>query len=84
MLEVCPFPQLVRNLEKLLYTNMTTVITGDFNFDTTEIYALTAFLTKRQFTQVVDWPTHKVGRTIDHCYVSKNTRVKLTSHPRYY
>ena len=80
----CSFPKLARDLEKLLYPNMTTVITGDFNFDKTETNALTVFLKKRQFTQVVDWPTHKEGRTIDHCYVSKNTRVQLTRHSPYY
>ena len=80
----CLFQQMARDLETLLHPNMTTVITGDFNFDNTETNALTLFLTKRQFTQVVDWPTHKEGRTIDHCCVSKNTRVQLTRHSPYY
>ena len=63
---------------------LTTIIVGDFNFDKSETNALTAFLNKRQFIQVVEWPTHKEGRTIDHCYVSKNTKVQVTRHSPYY
>ena len=80
----CPFQNLVVDLEKLLHPEMTTIITGDFNFDKKENNALTIFLREKKFTQVVDWPTHKEGRTIDHCYVSKNTRVQLTRHSPYY
>ena len=60
----CPLAELVRDLERMLFTNMTTIITGDFNFDVKEKNALTTFLTQRNFIQVVDWPTQKEGRTI--------------------
>ena len=60
----CPLSELVRDLERMLFTNMTTIITGDFNFDVKEKNALTTFLNQRNFIQVVDWPTQKEGRTI--------------------
>ena len=80
----CPFKDLVIDLEKLLHPLMTTIITGDFNFDKKETNALTRFLSQRKFTQLVDWPSHREGRTIDHCYVSKKTRVQITRHSPYY
>ena len=80
----CPFQELALDLENLLEANMRTVITGDFNFDKRETNALSKLLKKRKFVQLVDWPTHKEGRTIDHCYVSENTRVVITRHSPYY
>ena len=80
----CPLQELVEDLKIELIADFTTIIVGDFNFDKSENNALTAFLGKRNFAQVVDWPTHKEGRTIDHCYVSKNTRVQVTRHSPYY
>ena len=63
---------------------MTTIITGDMNFDKTDMNPLSRFLKERGYNQLVNWPTHREGRTIDHCYVSKNTRVQLTRHSPYY
>ena len=60
------------------------MIIDDFNFDRKEVNSLTRFLREIKFTQVVDWPTHKEGRTIDHCYVSENTRVQMTRHLPYF
>ena len=82
----CPFSELVRDLRSLLRGDMTTIITGDFNFDKKENNALTTFLNKEKFTQIVDWPTQKEGRTIDHCYVQKKLvdRFELTFHSPYY
>ena len=80
----CPFQKLVTDLQQILQTNMTTIITGDFNFDKKETNDLTRFLRQRNFTQIVDWPTHQEGRTIDHCYVSQKTRVQITRHSPYY
>ena len=80
----CPFQKLVHDLEKILQPNITTLITGDFNFDTKETNSFTNFMKKRMFTQLVKWPTHKKGRTIDHLYVSKNTQVNVTRHSPYY
>ena len=80
----CPLQKLAEDLKIELIADLTTIIVGDFNFDKSETNALTAFLNKRQFIQVVEWPTHKEGRTIDHCYVSKNTKVQVTRHSPYY
>ena len=60
----CPLLELARDLERMLNDNMTTIITGDFNFDAKEKNALTTFLNQRNFIQLVDWPTQKEGRTI--------------------
>ena len=60
----CPFSELVIDLENMLFTNMTTIITGDFNFDKTENNPLTEFLKKQNFIQLVDWQTQKEGRTV--------------------
>ena len=79
----CPFSELVEELNQLLVPNLTTIVTGDFNFDK-ETNALTRFFDQKKFTQVVNWPTHKEGRTIDHCYVSNNTRVQISRHSPYY
>ena len=78
----CPFEELVKDMAKILETNLTAI--GDFNFDWRENNALTRFLAKKKFTQLVDWPTHIKGNTLDHCYVSNNTRVQSTRHSPYY
>ena len=80
----CPLKELVVDLKELLHPEMTTIIVGDFNFDKNDVNVLTRFLGKRKFSQVIDWPTHKEGRTIDHCYVSNNAKVKVTKHSPYY
>ena len=80
----CPFQELTQNLLTLLQSDITTIITGDFNFDCNEMNPFTRFLKEKAYTQLVDWPTHREGRTIDHCYVSENTRVQLTRHSPYY
>ena len=74
----CPFTELAIDFEKILHSNMTTIITGDFNFDKKETNALSILLKGKKFTQLVNWPTHKGGRTIDHCYVSENSRIQIT------
>ena len=80
----CPFQNLVLDLQNLLHPKITTIITGDFNFDKKEINPLTRFLEELKFTQLVTWPTHKDGRTIDHCYVSENCRIQITRFSRFY
>ena len=75
----CPLPELVTDLARLLKQKWTTIITGDFNFDRKEENALTRFLSYQDYQQVVTWPTHDgAGNTLDHCYISKYTRVQLT------
>ena len=80
----CPFKELAKDLEKLLQPEMTTLIVGDFNSDKNETNAVSSFLQQKQFTQLVNWPTHRGGRTIDHCYVSKNSNIKLSRHSPYF
>ena len=80
----CSLLQVVEDLSFLLVPNMTTIITGDFNFDKKKTNILTTFLRNNLFTQEVPWPTHIQGRTLDHCYVSKNVHVQLTRHSPYY
>ena len=60
------------DLKKLLLSNITVIVTGDFNFDRRESNALTCFLGAKMLQQIVKWPTHNKGRTIEHIYVSKN------------
>ena len=66
----CVFSELVSDLKDLLLPNLAAVVTGDFNFDT-ETNALTKYLDENNFTQIVNWPTHKGGRMIDRCYITK-------------
>ena len=80
----CTFPEMVIDLKGLLQQNTTTIVIGDFNFDKKEKNALTKYLGEKGFSQIIDWPTHQAGRTIDHCYVSKNTRVHVTRHSPYF
>ena len=80
----CPFKELAKDLEKLLQPEMTTLIVGDFNFDKNENNPLSSFLQQKEFTQLVNWPTNRGGRTIDHCYVSKKSRVQVVRHSPYY
>ena len=79
----CQFTEVVEDLKELLDPNITTIIAGDFNFDK-EVNALTRFLGQKKFTQIVNWPTHKQGRKLDHCYISSNTRVQVLRHSPYY
>ena len=81
----CAYQELVVDLNKLLLSNITIIVTGDFNFHSKEKNALTCFLVaKKMLRQLVNWPTHDEGRTIDHCYVSKNARVQITRYSPYY
>ena len=72
------------DVDGLLNPEMTTLITGDFNFDKNETNAFTKFLQEKEFTQIVNWPTHRGGRTIDLCFISKNTRIQVSRHSPYY
>ena len=80
----CPLKDLLYDIKPLVHQDINTIITGDFNFDKKDSNVITHFLHKNKFTQLVDWPTHKEGRTIDHCYVSENVRVQVTKHSPYY
>ena len=76
--------ELVTDLTKLLLSDMTIIVTGDFNFHEKDINAVTNYLKSRKMKQMVKWPTHKQGGRIDHCYVTENARVKITRYSPYY
>ena len=80
----CQLGELVKDLSQLLESQMSTIITGDFNFDRNEKNALSSFLAKKKFRQLVKWPSHDKGRTLDHCYISENVRVQLTRYSPFY
>ena len=80
----CPLSQDVDDLSHLSIPNIRTIITGDFNFNKTERNSLSEFLKNKLFSQMVPWPTHNQGRTLDHCYISKQTKIKLTRYSPYY
>ena len=79
-----PHQELVEDLKNILLQDITIIVTGDFNFDKKESNSVTSFLEKSNLKQSVEWPTHKVGRTIDHVYVSANRKIKLTRYSPYY
>ena len=58
----CPFSEFAIDLGNMVFTNMTTIITGDFN--KTEKNPLTEFLKEQNFIQLVAWPKQKEGTTI--------------------
>ena len=79
----CPFKQLVEDLTKVLHEDMPIIITGDFNFDRRTTNALTDFLKTKELIQLVNWPTHKEGGSLDHVYAFKNSAL-VTRHVPYY
>ena len=79
----CPFKELVEDLKELLHEDMPILVTGDFNFDRKTKNALTYFLETKELVQIVNWPTHKEGRSLDHVYAFKNS-VLVTTHLPYY
>ena len=47
------------------------MIVGDFNLDAKQSNAITSLFTEELgLKQLVERPTHREGRTIDHCYIS--------------
>ena len=80
----CPLTDVVEDLSQILIPQMTTIITGDFNFGKKEINALSTFLKDRNFNQLVTWPTHIQGGTLDHCYVPENVKLDFTRHSPYF
>ena len=80
----CPFPELV--VKELLLPEVYNIITGDFNFDRSEVNDLTRYVTESKLVQLVNSPTHNGGRTIDHCYVPEDIKdkVKLKQYSPYY
>ena len=80
----CAYQELMVDLRKLLLSNITIIVTGDFNFDRRESNALTCFLGSKMLRQLVKWPTHREGRALDHAWVSRGAKVQITRHSPYY
>ena len=49
--------ELVADLTKLLLSDMTIIVTGDFNFHEKDTNAVTNYLKSRKMKQMVKWPT---------------------------
>ena len=80
----CNLSEVVQHLSNLMVPHMKKIITGDFNFCRKETNILTTFLKNNLLSQVVPWPTHIQGRSLDHCYISPNIEVQLTRYSPYY
>ena len=70
-------PDVVKAMEQIMDLEIPQVILGDFNFDATEENCLKAYFTKMKLVQVINQPTHKEGRTLDHLYLSEQLKEKL-------
>ena len=73
-----PYLQIAKDIEKLIKQKKKIIITGDFNFDINEMNNLSKFFKNQKFKQLVNLPTHDKGRSLDHCYVSKDIKDKVT------
>ena len=62
-----------------------TYLVGDMNFDTSEKNALTRYLNKLNFSQIIQHATHLDGLIIDHIYTrhEKSDLVKIKQHHVY-
>ena len=59
------------------------LVIGNFNFTQDTKNLLTNQLKVWNFNQLIDFPTHKEGTTIDHAYVSKKLSTSTVSEPHY-
>ena len=82
----CHYKDVLQDLKNLLKPGKNVIITGDFNFDKKERNVLTRYMEQEQFEQLVNKSTSDHGRTIDHCYVSKDFKhnTKLEQYSPYY
>ena len=82
----CSLNEVSKTLDTFLRRDLTTILAGDFNFDAKEENALTKFLMRNQFVQLITEPNHVKGRIIDHCYVplGMKDKIQLTTHSPYY
>ena len=68
----CDFSAVVSVLRMMIKDETNVCITGDFNFIPSEKNDLSSYLQKIGLIQLVDSPTHKEGRTLDHVYVPQH------------
>ena len=76
------------NLESIMdfvsqYKTEYFLVIGNFNFTQDTKNLLTNQLKVWNFNQLIDFPTHKEGTTIDHAYVSKKLSTSTVSEPHY-
>ena len=64
-------------LEQLIDNNLPQMIVGDFNFEPGSSNSLTVFLKKSGFCQIVQSPTHKDGKILDHLYVTESLKSSI-------
>lgn len=61
------------------------IIIGDFNFNSNESNVISNLFSKEMgLNQLIERPTHRDGRTIDHCYVSPKIDCAFTFVNPYY
>ena len=71
--------------QKLPHKTESHIIVGDFNFDTKQSNPLSSlFIKEMGLRQLVQRPTHREGRTIDHCYISPNIECQIKFINQYY
>ena len=82
----CSLNEVVKQLRAVIRSDMMTIISGDFNFDKNDKNPLARYLESQNFSQLVNQPTHDGGRTLDHCYASRNIsdKICLKFHSPYY
>ena len=79
----------IKDIENLIAnSNYPTVLIGDVNWKATQqSHPMYKFMTSKNFTQLVQEPTHIHGNTIDHVYVNtpmKALNVQVYVEPLYY
>ena len=80
------FNSLRDNFQKMLDPSLRQCVIGDFNFHSTEKNLLTDYFKLINLSQIVKEPTHDLGGTIDHCYVSRilKENIELNCMFKYY
>ena len=79
----------IKDIEKLIgNSNYPTVLIGDVNWKgIQQSHPMNKFMTSKNFTQLIQEPTHIHGNTIDHVYVNpsmKDMNVQVYVDPLYY
>ena len=70
----CDFWKLVESLKKYNFDGKdNTCLIGDLNFDGSETNNFTRYMSKLQYSQMINRATHLDGRILDHVYI-KNTK----------
>ena len=68
----------VADIENLLDLSKSQMIVGDFNFVPQEKNVMTRFLETADLIQMISEPTHDMGKTLDHLYISSILKEKIS------